>query len=459
MKKYILAILLFYSTVCFAQVRPELFFVSGSKVCFVGNSITHNGEFYHNILLYHITRFPEQHISFYNCGIGGNCTDGVINRIEDDILVHQPSHAVIMLGINDVNISLYGIKATSNEDTLKLRRDAINTYKVGLEKIINIFLSKNIKVILEKPSIYDQTAQLPSVNRFGANDALKICVDYIGKLAEKYTLPTVDYWTIMSQINQNLQKKNPEATIIGPDRVHPGSTGHLVMAYQFLKSEGAPRYVSKIYICKDSINSSKKSLNCKISSVSVHNDEVKFIALEKALPFPIHENQRKGLEIIPFMEELNMELLQVSDLKHGQYQLNIDGQIIGVFSNEKFMDGINLAECKNTPQYLQACKVLDMLEELWRIEGILRNIKYIEYNQYFESCSDRMDLAVIKMHMDSAFAVNDVSQYLKTQLVKYVENKPKQREFEVASEILRSKVYTMAHSLSHQFEITAVQSK
>ena len=95
MRATVILILFFYSTICFTQTNSELFFEEGSRVCFVGNSITHNGEFHHNVLLYHVTRFPEQPVSFYNCGISGDVTGGVLKRMEDDILVHQPTHAVI----------------------------------------------------------------------------------------------------------------------------------------------------------------------------------------------------------------------------------------------------------------------------------------------------------------------------------------------------------------------------
>jgi endoglucanase len=424
----------------------------------VGNSITHNGEFHHNILLYHITRFPEQPVSFYNCGVSGDVTGGVLNRMDEDILVHQPTHAVIMLGMNDVNRSLYGLKPTFNADTLRLREEAISIYKVNLAKIVNIFLSKNIKVIMEKPTIFDQTAVLPIANNFGVNDALKTCADYIGMLAEKYKLPTVDYWTIMSQINRKMQKKDPSATITGPDRVHPASGGHLVMAYEFLKSERAPQYVSKIVIDKSTELSSKKSLNCEIRSVSKRKDGVTFTVLENALPFPVIETQRKGLEMVPFMNELDMELLNVQDLKSGQYQLSIDGKIIGVFSAEKFKEGINMAEYKDTPQYQQAMKVRSKLEELWLMEAALRNIKYIEYNQYFKTCPDNKNLAVLKIYVDSLFMVKNTNSYLKSQFGKYMTNKPKQREFEETSEIMRSEVYKTAHPSDHQFIITTVQS-
>jgi hypothetical protein len=203
-----------------------------------------------------------------------------------------------------------------------------------MEKIINSFLSKNIKVILQKPSIYDQTAILPKANNLGVNDALKICADFVGELGKKYKLPTVDYFTIMDHLNQKMQKKNPAATLIGSDRVHPGSVGHLVMGYQFLKTENAPRYVSKIVITKNIAKSAEKSKNCEITSVFIENNKAAFNVKENSLPFPIVKGQVEALALIPFVDELNVELLQVKGLVDGNYKLRIDGELIGLFSNK-----------------------------------------------------------------------------------------------------------------------------
>lgn len=454
MKNIILVILLFYTSVCCAQTRSESFFEKGSKVCFVGNSITHAGEFHHNILLYHITRFPGQPVRFFNCGISGDVTGGVLERMEDDILVHKPTHAVIMLGMNDVSRSLYQSKPTANADTLRLREAAINTYKANLEKIVNIFLSKNIRVILQKPSIYDQTARVPALNNFGVNDALKTCADFIGELAKKYKLPTVDYWTIMTQINREMQKKDSLFTITGPDRVHPASAGHLVMAYQFLKSEGAPRYVSKIVVDKTTKKSSGKSLNCEIKSITRRKNGVSFVARENALPFPFSANQQKGLELVPFVNDLNVELLQVHDLNPGQYQLAIDDSIIGIFSEAQFSKGINMAEYTNTPQCRQSAQIREMLSELWKMETVLRNIKLVEYNRYFKESPYKENLSLLKTHLDSVFTVKYKIPSLKSRLEKYITDKPRQKEYEKASEELMQKAFRLATPLDHVFEIT-----
>ncbi len=240
----IIAILIFSSAICFAQNKNDLFFGKGARICFVGNSITHNGEFYHNILLYHVTRFPEQPVSFYNCGISGDVTSGVLNRIEDDILVHQPTHAVVMLGMNDVDRSLYRSKPTTNADTLRYREEAIH-------------------------------------------------------------------------------------------------------------------------------------------------------------------------------------------------------------------QGINLAEYTNTPQYIQAMKVREMLSELWKMEDALRRIKFIEYDPFFKESPFKDNLPLLGTHLDSVFTVRYRSPYYNNELKEYISDKPRQDEYRMASDDIRQKVYKLACPKGHLYRVTA----
>jgi endoglucanase len=452
MKLKISFLLLFFTLTIQAQQKP--FFGAGERVCFIGNSITSNAEFYHDILLFHLTRFPQQSLSFFNCGISGNETQDLIDRLDDDILIHNPTSAVIMIGMNDVKSALYGQNTTSNADTLRLREQAIALYKVNLEKIVNLFLSKNIKVILQKPSIYDQTAILPKANSLGVNDALKTCADFVDALGKKYKLPTVDYWTIMTQINQKMQKTNPSATLIGSDRVHPGSVGHLVMAYQFLKTENAPRYVSKIVITNNEKNSASKSKNCEITSVCTKNNKATFIVKEGSLPFPIVKSQMEAITLTSFVDELNVELLQVTDLTAGNYKLSIDGELIGSFSNKQLKEGINLATNGTTPQYKQAMKVRDVLWELRTVTAKSRTLKLIECNADFQQCTNKTDLLLVKVYMDSVFStVKYINPYFKGQLKNYLIYKPQEKELENSANSLREKAQQLVQPTAHIYAI------
>lgn len=413
----LLLILIIFSNWCTAAQPVTYTFEKGARVCFVGNSITYAGGFHHHIQAFYTTRFPDRNVTFLNCGIPGDVATQVLGRMEDDILIHKPTHVVFMLGMNDVNRPLYRPGTVTDVDTLKKRSDALIKYEKQVEEVVNIFLSKNIKVILQKPTIYDQTATIPAFNNFGVNDALKSCGGFIEELADKYGLPVIDYWTVMDNTNSEIQKNNPSATIVGNDRVHPGETGHFIMAYEFLKTMGHPKYVSKIIIDKNSNRSQKRSSNCTILSLDRKKDGAVFLVKENSLPFPLKENLQEALKHVNFMNEYNVELLQINNLALGNYQLNIDSVVVGVFSRDQLKKGINLAEYGNTPQNHQAIQVWNTLMNRWEVEECLRSLKFIEYRPYLKKSNESGNNG-------------GISPWVRAQVNNYAKNKPQQKELE-----------------------------
>ncbi len=449
MKFKLMIVCLCMNAVAFAQ---STLFHKGDRVCFVGNSITSNGEFYHNILLYYVTRFPDQPVTFFNCGISGDVCSGVLKRMDEDVLSHQPTHAVIKLGMNDVMRGLYSLYPTTNADTLAKREEAISTYKVRLDSIINIFLSRGIKVILQKPTDYDQTGKQKVVNNYGVNDALKRCADYIQSLADKYKLPVVDYWTILHDINAEVQQKDSMATIIGPDRVHPGSAGHLIMAYQFLKTTHAPQYVSEIVVD----HKKNQCKNAVVTDFVQGKDGCSFKVKENALPFPTSEGQKQGLELIPFVNDLSVEKLIIKNAGTTN-ELRIDTSLIGTFSKEELAKGINLSLYKNTPQFKQALQVKDTLNKMWKAVSDLRTIEYVEFKflSYYKGNKDNMP--EIKEYLDNLYKTKlSNTPYYKTQFDRYYIVKANQKQLLQDFDAYREDAYKIAQPKQHTFIIKSI---
>ncbi|WP_167618275.1 SGNH/GDSL hydrolase family protein [Maribellus sediminis] len=459
MKKVLVILFVLIHAFCSSQNSKIIPFSSGDRVCFVGNSITHDGWFFHNIWLYHITRFPDQQVTFFNCGIAGDVTSGVLQRMDKDILANNPTHVVLMLGMNDVERSLYGPNQTSNIDTLKKRDEALLTYQQNMELIVKTFLAKDIRVILEKPTIYDQTLVSERYNNFGVNDALKTCAAFVDGLADKFELPVVDYWTIMNRLNREMQKDVPEASITGPDRVHPGNTGHFVMSYQFLKTLGAPQLVSEIVIDKTPEISAEKCINCRITSLRNEVKTIAFSVPENALPFPVSGSQKEGLELVPFMQELNQEILRIKDLKNTHYSLYIDSVFIGSFASEVLHKGINLADYAQTPQFRQALEVRKVLEELWVNEAKLRDLKLIEANRYFQELQESNKLS--KHTLDSMFTANYTGSlnYRLSKSEAYFTNKPLENDIKMNMISLQEEAFRKAQPIEHRYLLRQVNNK
>ena len=452
MKIKILFIALIFSLNATAQNLP--LFKNGDRVCFVGNSITNAGEFHHNIYQYYVTRYPKNDISFFNCGISGDQTGGILKRFDSDVMSHQPTHAIIMIGMNDVNRSLYSVVPTTNQDTLQKRLAVLVTYKKNLDSIVRKFLDKGVKVLLQKPSIYDQTGVQERENNFGVNDALKNCADFMESLAKKYKLTTIDYWTTMTILNKQMQAKDPKATIIGKDRVHPGSTGHMVMAYQFLTDTKAEKYVAKIGVKADKASSNAASRNCAFSKLKQTKDSLWCSVLENALPFPVSEGQQEAMGLVPFVNNFNVELLTFPNLAKGKYQLKIDSVVVGIFDQDSLKLGINLANYSNTPQYQQALAVRKSLFDLWKKESELRTIRYVEF-KFLQDYAHKANMDSVKNYLDDLFKRKLSNTPLsKTQFDKYYDLKGKQPQMEIDYAAFHKQSYQLSQPKAHLFLLT-----
>lgn len=455
LKNFVVALAIsLITSVTLAQKSPVPLFKNGQTVSFVGNSITHAGDFHHFIALYYATRFPNEKITFNNLGIRGDNTYSFLKRMDIDILQKKSDWYVVMAGMNDVNRLLYNVDKQSDPEVQKQKQWALNDYKKNYEKVIQRLMQTGAKVVLQKPSIYDQTGDLPTPNQPGVNDALQKCTEIIDELAKKYKLQVVDYFTIMNDINQKIQSVDAKKTIVGNDRVHPNSPGHFVMAYQFLKSTAAPNYVSAIELQKGKL---KKTINAKVSDITWTNQSISFTALENSLPFPIPQVAEPALAWVPFNDELNVQSLKISPLAAGNYTLKIDGISIADFTSEELQKGINLAAIKTTPQYLQAQKVAEKAIAYRNVQRKLRDLKFVVYS-YFPKHSWSADLRTFEKVIDSvlnSLQTTNEKKYksLKPQLENYLNDRPRQEEWEKKADVLAKEIYDINKPSSHSFQI------
>lgn len=435
----------------FSQSEMPDLFKNGDRVCFVGNSITHSGEFHSNIFLYYATRFPKEKVSFFNCGIAGDVAGGVISRMDTDILIHRPTVAVVMIGMNDVNRNLYAKINEGNPEIDKKKAEALENYYKNTTKIAKLFTEYGCKLMVQLPTIYDQTAKILTENYFGVNDALGKCAEHLKSIAPTYQASVIDYYSILKTINEQGQKTDSTYTIIGNDRVHPQSPGHLVMAYQFLKTTGSPKYVSKISMVAGKKNVTE-TINCEVRIKSSKKSEIQFECIEKALPFPVQKAAIPALSLVSFTEDLDQEVLQVGDLESGNYDLLIDQFHVGSFTSDQLEKGINLAGDTLTPQYRQSLCVMDLCNEYRTVGSNLRNIAYIEFKNLGDYKGKVADFEAVKAFLNEKIA-RTTNAWIRSNLEQYQVNKPKQAFFESQLEEVRNKIYQANSPVSHIFKL------
>ncbi len=214
------------------DIIKEMGIAPGKTVCFLGDSITHNGTFIKELAQSYLDSEKQTgRYEFYNCGISGDTAAGALKRLDADVLSYNPDIVFIMFGMNDVGQSLY-VKANYNDSVETQRQARLDTYAQNIEDIVTKLLDNGVEVILCTPTPYDDVTN--TVNDMNAG--LEKCAEITKKLAKEYNLEVVDHYKNMYDLRGT---KYWGAT----DPIHPNALGHHVMAQSIMYDLG---YIEKM---------------------------------------------------------------------------------------------------------------------------------------------------------------------------------------------------------------------
>ncbi len=398
------------------SARADLF-KDGETVCFFGDSITHGGRFHSYVYDYYLTRFPDRTVRFVNAGVSGDSAGGAQGRLADDVVANKPTAVVVMFGMNDVGRGNY--VAEPNEQQRTAQRQALERYRANMERLTARLRAEagEPRLLFVTPSPFDQTGVNDrNNNQPGCNDGLARCAEIVRELAAQNKGTVVDFHAPMTAFNLERQRSDPAFTIIGPDRVHPGAPGHLMMAWLLLKAQGAPALVANVEI-DAAAGRVAASENATVTGLEKRDGGWSFTVLEQALPFPVDPAARPLLAWVPIERELNQEILTVRGLAPGRYELRIDGAAVGQFDAEALAKGVNLAFNDATPQARQARAVAQLNEARRSTETVLRNHAAVRWFLRHRKV-DPDDLAAVRIYAETkmgktGYYESKVPEYLK----------------------------------------------
>jgi lysophospholipase L1-like esterase len=430
---------------------PTLF-KDGTRWLAIGDSITQDNKYQQFVYLFLATRFPDRDLAVLNAGIAGDTADGALQRYAWDIAPQRATAATVMFGMNDIDRNLYA-PGEATPQILQQREAALNRFRTNLTALVAKLQSDGVRVTLVTPSPFDDTAQLATPNLPGCNDGLARCANIARQIAAKFHTRSVDLHGPMTTLNQAGQQDNPASTLIGNDRVHPGTTGHLVMAALLLKDCDAPAVVSDV-----AINAKKLQIihatNATITGLAREKGGVQFIVHARSLPFPADPKTRLAMELTDFTDSLNREMLQVTGLPDGEYQLAIEGQVIRKFTGRELANGVNLAVESATPQNLQARNVADLITR-WgkRMDAGLRRIAQVD-GYHFRDLPHPVNFESVREAAKQKLAtVADQKSYSAMVLRTYLEEKPKAAETAAEIESLAKQIHAAAQPRPLTYEI------
>ena len=389
-KTILLAALLIVGMTAQAQhLQP---FKNGDRVAFVGNSITDGGHYHSYLWLYYMTRFPNQRLWMMNCGIGGDTSTEIQLRLQGDVIDRRPSVIFLTYGMNDAGMfELYADTADVWSEQ-RIRQARANLHKMEQQ----LKALPGTRIVMVGTSPYDKNTRFNN-NIFPrkAENITRIVSDQ-EQVARRNKWEFINFNDLMTRYNDERQQQDSTFTLCGPDRIHPDNDGHMYMAYLVLKAQGLGGVPVADVLIDAKTRTVSRQERCSVRDLVVTKDRVEFDYLAESLPYPLDTITRGGIEfkrpqcqitnLVPdFQREMNAELLTVSNLKKGQYELCIDGISIDTFNEGQLAEGVNLADYMQTPQMQQARRLMTLNEDRWEMERRLRDWAWVEYDFFLKN--------------------------------------------------------------------------
>jgi lysophospholipase L1-like esterase len=165
---------------------------------------------------------PDLAIRVVNMGLSGNTVRDLKNRWQTDVIDHKPDWLSIMIGINDV----------------------WRQYDLPRQKEIHVHIDEYERTLDElvtrtKPSLKGLVLMTPFYIESTPTDAMRATMDRYGQAVKRVA---IKHGTIFvdTQAAFNETLEHVYAATLAWDRVHPGTTGHMIIARAFVRAVGLP---------------------------------------------------------------------------------------------------------------------------------------------------------------------------------------------------------------------------
>lgn len=412
-------------SVSLGAATPAPFYIKdGDRVVFYGDSITDQRLYTVYTELYVVTRYPGMNVTFVHSGWGGDRVTGggggnIDLRLKRDVFAYQPTVITLMLGMNDGGYT--GHKPEYDE-----------AYKTGFQHIVQSLRQQNpgLRITAIEPSPFDDVTRPFTLQPDGYNAVLVSYGKWIEGYAKEVKLDVADLNTdVVAMLRNADMADHNNAPKIIPDRVHPGTAGHLIMAEQLLKAWNARPVVSSVTINAIGSPAVTEQEFAKVTELSQEKG-IKWTAIEEALPLPLEPMAQAdntgavalALKSSDIWSALNQENLRVTGLAAGHYTLRIDGKGLGEFTNTQLGEGINLAMYA-TPMTEQAINVLNLTTqhnqihfERWRHVQVPLQDKAAPSLDSTLAAMDRLEADLVQQEREAArpqahqFELTPVSQ-------------------------------------------------
>lgn len=338
----------------FKKIVDTIDLKDGDTFVFLGDSITHQCLYTQYVEDYFYTRYPNRHIHFHNSGVGGDRANDALVRFDDDVASFKPKYVSILLGMNDGSYRDFD-------------KGIFDTYQKDMTTVLDKIEALGATAIPMTPTMHDARAarlrNKPAEPRDTYyNGVLALYGAWLREEAQVRGLGFVDMYSPLNNIIMTQRKKDPNFILI-PDAVHPGPPGHVIMAVAVIEDMVQHGPVSAITVQDKAGKLAAAAVNGKVSDFQATDDKITFAFQANALPWVLPEEAVQGYKLTHAGHHYSNEKVTFRNLKPGKYELKIDGQSVGTWTDGQLAFGAELEENAKTPEYQQALEVATLNKE------------------------------------------------------------------------------------------------
>ena len=417
----------------------KLVFKDGDTLVFLGDSITAQCLYTQYLEDFFYTRFPKTRIHFHNAGTMGDRSADSFERFDADVAAYKPQYVSVLFGMNDGNFTDW------QQPTFE-----------GFQKNVTTLLDRIVELgawpIPMTPTTFDSLPnklnnriQDPRDKEY--NNVLGTYGAWIKEQGKTRKLQVVDLYAPLTSATTERRRVESDWTMI-PDTVHPTATGHVIMAAAFINDAVFCPPVSEILILKKDSQWMAHVGNGELSELQ-GGETLSFTFKAESLPWVLPPEADEGRKLITVAfkkpPQLSSERLAVRTLPAGKYELKIDGESVGQWTDAELAAGIDLGENPKTPQYQQALRVAlvnkrrnAMGEHPLRIDWAQLKAQRSILKQAEEANENPARVAQAKKAFERFFETNQksISDYVaKSQDIEdesYRTNRPSPRSYELS---------------------------
>ena len=420
----------------FKPVVEKFDLKDGDTLVFLGDSITHQCLYTQYVEDYFYTRYPKLRLHFHNAGVGGDKAKDALARFDEDVAPFKPKYVTVLLGMNDGGYREFD-------------KAIFDTYQRDMSTVLDKIAALDATAVPMTPTMHDaRSARLakraaePRDTYY--NGVLALFGGWLREQAQVRGLGFVDMYGPLNNVTLAQRKKIANWTMIG-DAVHPGPTGQVVMAASILDDMVVKSPVSAITIQEKDGKLTGSAGRNRVEDLKGGN-AISFSHTAGALPWVLPPDAAEGYALSKAGHRFSAERITIRNLKPGQYDVKIDGQVIGKWSDGLLAAGVELETNDKTPQFQQALKVALLNKE--RNEKAYSPLR----DQWSQLKNRRRDIEKLTQANDPQLEAKkaEFDEWHKGMAGKVAELLAKAKEFE-------DQIYAANQPMPHKYEVVPAQ--